>query len=235
MVADCRRWLVVTGAALAWESGALRAHAQVRWDVAAEVGAKTRFTTGSAPSAPGPSFGPAFELQGHVALVPMLRVGAYLTQDTAIGSGNGTRTFWAGGIRAKVTPPLLPAPWRFWAYAGLGYAYAYAVSFRAPALVEGSEVIVRFPGQQGGILEVPVGVALGYRVSGGTGALRTTRAWVVFAELGGRFGVATFGPMYDAGPVAAVAGATAGSTVSAPFAGKDSFALSLSVGLSLQE
>jgi hypothetical protein len=153
----------------------------------------------------------------------MVRVGAYLAQDVAPVAGAGVRTYWEGGLRAKVTPPLLSAPWRAYAFAGLGYAYTYASSHRA--VPPGGAAEVLFAGVSGGMLDLPVGLGLGARAPG------AMRAWVVFAELAGRFGVAFYGPMYAAGAPSAVAGAAG----PAPFVGKDSFALSLSVGLSLEQ
>ena len=58
-----------------------------------------------------------------------------------------------------------------------------------------------------GLLEVPLGLGLADKVS---------QSWEVFLELGGRFGVAAFGPVYEASH--------------AGFAGTDSFALSLTLG-----
>jgi hypothetical protein len=76
----------------------------------------------------------------------------------------------------------------------------------------------------GGLIDIPVGVGVGYKVRG---------PWEVFAELGGRFGVGFFGPMYDDG--AAGTAVTTSLPFVEPFMGKDSFALSLSAGLSLDE
>jgi hypothetical protein len=201
------------------------ARAQVHWDLGADVGAMKRFTTGSEAGAPNPGFGPVFELQGHVALVPMLRVGAYFTQDISPASKVGTRTFWEGGLHLKATPPILSAPWRAWVFAGFGYAYTYAASFRAPVTMTTGTTNVLFGGAYGGMLDVPLGVALGYRLRG------ALSSWMAFVQLGGRLGVGFYGPMYDDG----AAGIAAGTVAVAPFMGKDSFALTLSVGLSLEQ
>jgi hypothetical protein len=172
------------------------AHAQLRWDVGAQAGVTRRFTTGAPPGAPSPGLGPSFGLQGHVALVPMVRIGLYLEQDTSPMSPLGPRTFWAGGLHVRVMPPLLGGAWRTWLFAGFGYAYADWPS----------------EGVSGGIFDVPVGVGLGRKIGN----------WLIFAELGTRFGFGFYGPMY-----AGQAGA--------PGQGQDSFALSASVGLSLDQ
>ncbi len=165
------------------------ARAQVNWDFGAEVGAMKRFTTSSQTSEPG--FGPAFELQGHVALIPMLRVGLYAAQDISPMPSWPARQFYEGGLHVKLTPPLLSSPWRTYLFAGFGAAY------------------VRQDPREGALLEAPAGLGL---------ALKVRAPWEVFAELAGRAGVAFLGGVYDGG-----------------ITGKDSFAVSLSVGVSLSD
>jgi hypothetical protein len=172
------------------------AHAQLRWDVGAQAGVTKRFTTGAAPGAPSPGLGPSFGLQGHVALVPMVRIGVYLEQDISPMSPLGPRTFWAAGLHLRVMPPLLGGGWRTWLFAGFGYAYTDW----------SSEAV------SGGIFDAPVGVGLGRKIG----------SWLIFGELGTRFGFGFYGPMY------AGQGGAAGQ-------GQDSFALSASVGLSLEQ
>lgn len=177
------------GAALVVLLAAGEARAQVNWDLGLEAGAMKRFTTSSQTSQPG--FGPAFELQGHVALIPMLRVGLYAAQDVSPMSGWPARQFYEGGLHVKLTPPLLASPWRTYLFAGFGAAY------------------VRQDPREGTLLEVPAGLGL---------ALKLRAPWEVFAELGGRAGVAFLGGVYEGG-----------------ITGKDSFAASLSVGVSLSD
>jgi hypothetical protein len=202
--------------------------AQLHWDVDAEAGVRKRFTTGSDPGAPNPGFGPAFELQGHVAVFPMVRVGAYLAQDTSYASGIGPRTFWEGGLHVKVTPPLLPSPWRTWVSAGVGYAYTYAASYTQTIHVANGSVDESVDHVTGGMIDVPLAVALGYRLR----APASSSGWTVFAELGGRIGAAFFGAMYGDGAPGSAPGVP---PIVAPFMGKDSFALSLTLGLSYGE
>lgn len=220
-----RRWLAtaaLAGAALGWSA---RADAQVHWDLGAQAGAIDRFTTGGDAAGASPQPGPVFQVQGHVALVPMVRLGAYAATDASPTSDRGTRTFWEGGLHVRFTPPLLTAPWRAWAFAGFGYAYTYKTSYQhAETDPNGGGVDVAYADVFGGMLDVPLGIGVGYKVRG---------PWELFAELGGRFGVGFFGPMYDDG--------ASGRAVSTslpfvePFMGEDSFALSLTAGLSLDE
>jgi hypothetical protein len=164
------------------------------------------------------------ELQAHVALVPMVRIGAYIAGDLAKIPGAGTRTFLGGGLHAKITPPLLAAPWRAWAFVGLGYSYAYATSYHTTVPVMGEPPAdVLFGGISGGILEIPLGFDLGYKLAPN---------WLLFAELGGRFGVGFFGSIYEDGATGSLPNLP---TVVAPFMGKDSFGLALSVGVSFDK
>jgi hypothetical protein len=195
--------------------------AQVKWDVAAQAGVVKRFTTGGSANAASPGVGPGFEVQGHVAVVPMVRVGLYGAMDLAPSAGTGeaaigTRTYWEGGLQVRLTPPLLPAPWRTWAFAGVGFAYTYAASYTINA-GSGSGLV---EGVSGSLLDVPLGLGLGYRLQA---------PWSVFVEEAARLGAGFYGAMYDGAP--GVSGANSAG-ISPAFAGHDSFALSLSVGVS---
>jgi hypothetical protein len=184
------------------------AAAQVHWDTGAQAGVTKRFAAGGDPGAPSPGFGPSLELQGHVALLPMVRVGAYLGTDLSPAAPDGLRSFWDGGLHLRVTPPLLPWPWRTWLFTGFGYGFADDLGAHLP----------------GGMLEVPFGLGLGRK---------TSRHAVVFVELGGRVGFAFYGRMYDRSAVETSGGS--GESGGSAYVGQDTFALSLSVGLSLEE
>lgn len=179
----------------------------LRWDAAAAVGVTDRIMTGRPAGSPAPWPGPMAEIQAHVALLPMIRLGAYVEGDLSPASGIPARQAIEGGVRVRVTPPLLRDPWRVWAFVGVGYAREYAPGHgleRPPGgLVAGAA---------GGILDLPVGLGLGVRLRG---------PWFAFAELGGRVGLAFTGTAYDP--------AWAG------YLGRDSFAAALSLGVSLQE
>jgi hypothetical protein len=167
-----------------------------------------RLPTGAAAGATSPEPGPVGEVRAHVALVPMLRLGPYVGHEIGLLSGAPAREITEAGLRAKLSPPILALPWRSWAFIGVGYARAYEPSHR----LEGSGDFV--PGKAGGFLETRAGLGLGYRLD---------RTWELFAELGARFGLLFAGSMYD----------PRGCGCGEPYQGKDSFALSLSLGLSL--
>jgi hypothetical protein len=188
------------------------ADAQVRWDAGAELGATDRVTTGRDSIARAPTPGPSGELHAHVALVPMVRIGAYLSFDVSPVPGLPAREMAEGGIRAKLSPPLFSGPWRGWAFLGLGYARAYEPSHdvTVPGAAPTTQMLA---GAGGGILDLPVGVGIGYRLR---------RPWEIFAELAGRIGLAFEGALYA-------------RSEGEPYEGQDSFAVSLSVGVSWDE
>lgn len=185
--------------------------AQVHWDFGAEVGVMQRVTPDRAPGSPLPEPGPVGELHAHVALLPMLRLGPYLAHDISLGATDRQTT--EAGLRAKLTPPLLPRPWRTWTFLGLGYARSYRPS----------HVLEPMPGEPGGevggvegsFIDADFGIGIGTRARG---------AWGVFAELAARAGFLFWGAMYDRAPC---------TCVQDPYPGHDSFAASLSVGVSL--
>lgn len=170
-----------------------------------------RVTTGRGSTASVPWPGPVAEVHAHVALVPMLRVGAYVAHDISPAAGVTAREITEGGLRLRLTPPLFRAPWKGWLFAGLGYARAYAPSRSASAAPGGF-----VPGEGGGILDLPVGLGVGVRVRG---------PWTVFLELGTRIGLAFTGSAYDARRCAC----------GTAYEGRDSFAAALAVGVSLEE
>lgn len=193
---------------------------QLNWDAGVEVGVMDRVVTGAEAGATAPSPGPVGELFAHVALLPMLRAGVYVSHDVSPESGVPAREITEGGLSLRFLPPLLSAPWRAWAFAGVGYARAYAPSHRAEIASPGAATMdVAVPGAGGGILDVPLGLGLAYRPH---------RPWEYFVELGGRAGAFFTGSLYSAAQPQCVC-------LSPPFRGKDSFALLLTVGVSFDQ
>ncbi len=192
------------------------ARAQVNSDVGLSVGAARRFTTGAEAGEPG--FGPAFGLQGHLALFPMVRIGLYGAADISPMSGYGTRQFYVGGLHLKLTPPLLSGAWKLYVFTGFGAGYAHQSSYPGPGATPGATAT--YSDTSGLIFEVPAGLGVSYRVRA---------PWEVFVEFAGRFGVAFEGQLYDQGNPASVAN---GAGLSGPFLGQDTVALTLSAGVS---
>jgi hypothetical protein len=106
----------------------------------------------------------------------------------------------------------------------VGYARTYEPSYPVTA---GNESTVLVGGRGGGLAEGRLGLGLGYRV---------TRSWEIFAELGGRVGLAFSGSMYTHGHDCGCVNLPPGEVdTPTPYLGKDSFALSLSLGLGLNQ
>src|SRR5580692_1726346 len=78
-----------------------QALAQVHWDVGVELGVMDRLTTGRDLTASTPTPGPTGEVHAHVALVPMVRVGAYVAEDISPLPGLPPREITEAGLRAK--------------------------------------------------------------------------------------------------------------------------------------
>ena len=133
-------------------------------------------TTGAAPGAPTPEPGPVGEVRAHVALVPMLRLGPYVAHDIGLLSGAPARGITeAGAARQGVASAAHPVR------GGAGRSSVSgtpARTSRATAWTGGGRLR---PREAGGFLETRVGLGVGYRFD---------RSWEVFAELGGRIGLA---------------------------------------------
>jgi hypothetical protein len=208
-----RRWglaIALFGAAI---GSASAASAQVHWDVGLQGGATERLTIGGGQPTPTP--GPSGEIHSHVAVLPMLRVGPYVAFDLSPAPGRSARQTYAAGLRAKVTPPWLSAPWRVWAFLGVGFADAVTPRYRAKTATSTGPIDTPVEGFSTEMIELPVGIGVGHKLRG---------PWEIYAELAGRIVVlrSKEGPASSGG----------GSPV-APLPGDDLLAVSLSVGVSL--
>ena len=175
-----------------------------------------RIATGADPGGVSREPGPVAELHAHLAVLPMLRVGPYVAHDIAPLAGAPSRQVTEAGLRGKLSPPILGAPWQTWGFLGLGYARVYEPSHAIESPPSAAAPRGQAPGEGGGLLDARLGLGLGYRLG---------RGWEAFLELGGRVGVLFTGSLYDRGACGC----------GEPYAGKDSFALSLSLGLSLNQ
>jgi len=184
----------------------------LHWDAGVGVGVMQRTTTGGDRGAPTLLPGPVAEAHAHVALLPMLRAGPYVTHDVSPVDGRPAREMTEAGLRFKVTPPLVRPPWHVWAFAGLGYARTYTPSY----VPSGALPAERIREAEGGILDMPFGVGAGVKLRG---------PWFLFGELGARIGWVFAGSMYRPAPC----------PCDAAYLGEDSFAAALTVGVSLEE
>lgn len=202
------------------------AYAQLHWDVGGEAGVMKRFLTSRDTGQADAGFGPVFQLQGHVAILPLLRAGAYLAHDISPVTGIAARQITSAGIHLRLSSPWPRDPWRSWVYAGIGYAGVYAPSYRttlhlsADPSQPGTDANVQ--GAGGGFLEVPLGLGVAYRLR---------RPWELMAELGTRIGFAFSGSVYSSGALAFPVGNPTQQIVPS---GNDSVSLLLSLGINLE-
>ncbi len=185
------------------------AAAQLHWDASAQAGVMKRVLANRPDGAPDAGFGPVVQLQGHVALFPLVRLGAYFGHDISpMGGDLSARDLTWGGIRAKLMSPFPRGAFRAWLFAGFGFEGVYARSTLRPGL--------QIQGAGGHFLEVPFGLGTSYTFR---------KPYALCAELGMRTGFAHAGSAYE--PPARQSSAVG----TAP--GVDRFAIGLTLGFML--
>ena len=106
--------------------------AQIHWDAGVHGGASERILAGAKGVGPATALpGPTFGVQGHIALIPFVRVGVYgsFEMSSIDGASAPARNFYAVGAQAKVLSPWPRGDVRIFATLGFGYVGAYAPSF----------------------------------------------------------------------------------------------------------
>ena len=201
------------------------AHAQVHWDASAQAGVMKRFLFERPPGGDDAGFGPAFQLNGHVALLPLVHAGAYVGYDISpLGGPAAARDIFAGGLRGKLMLPWVRGDTRAWFFVGVGYAivstrgYPTVLTIQTPgrpSVRRDVEVL----GAGGGFVEVPFGFGASYKLR---------KPWELCAELGARFGFSHGGSADGNGPQVIVPGDVNQNLLPS---GSDSFALGLTVGI----
>ena len=220
----------------AWAFGAFAfafptvAAAQLHGDVSAQAGVMHRFMTDRGGGSDA-GFGPVGQITGHVALLPLVHVGAYFGHDLSpipdVGDG-GVRDITFGGLRAKVLFPWIRGRAHAWAFVGIGYAGVYSrsyhVSVNVPDGLGGTTPSAsRVEGAGGSFVDLPLGVGASYKLYG---------AWELTGELAGRFGFGHTGSVYETpGPQLTLADKT---SQNASPAGLDRFAIGLTAGILLR-
>lgn len=201
--------------------------AQLHWDASAQVGVSHRFLADRPTGASDAGFGPIGQVTGHVALLPLVRVGGYFGHDISPMSGDASaRQITFGGIRVKGMLPWIRGSVRAWVFAGFGYTGVYAPSFGTTFQLfdEGANTTtatrVRVEGAGGGFFDVPFGFGASYNLF---------KPWALCAELGGRANFGHTGSLYDQpGPRVSIPGQ---ASQNASPAGLDRFGLGLTVGV----
>jgi hypothetical protein len=202
-------------------SGAAGAQA-VHYDLGASVGVSQHVQTDIEDGNANPGPGVVGEIQGHIAAAPMLRVGLYALYDYSPRSGEPARNFFGGGLSLRILPPIFRTRCTFWWIGlGLGYEEVTAAGFNTTVTNSSTNAAenVSFPATTGGELEIPLSIGVARRIK---------KPLVLFAEIGTRFGVASFGDYYAGRPGVD----TSSNTDLLAFApGNDTFAFFLSGGI----
>lgn len=203
------------------------AAAQVHWDAGAQVGVMKRFLGGGATKDAG--FGPMGQLEGHVALLPLVRVGAYFGHDISpMPDPIGTRDYTWFGLHIKLMSPVPRGDFRMWLYTGFGYSLVYARSYPLTVQLPGVSGGPSKPadgtvqGSGGGNFQVPLGIGASYKLR---------KELDLFGAFGAQFGFGFSGSTYeDPGPQLKIAGRPDDNALPA---GTVPFTLGLAVGVLL--
>jgi hypothetical protein len=223
-----RRRLFALAAASVVIGFATPASAQLHWDAGAQVGVMKRFL-GARTISGDAGFGPMLELEGHVALLPLVRVGLYVGHDISpMPDPIAARDLTWGGLHVKIMSPVPSGDVRMWLFTGFGYSAVYGRSFprtvQIPSGLPGKSTPAdgTVQGAGGGYFQVPIGIGASYKLR---------KSIELIATLGVQIGFAFSGSLYeDPGPQLHVAGRPDDNV--AP-AGKDQYGLGLAVGILL--
>lgn len=195
------------------------AEAQLHRELSASAGLTRRWLSNRGGASDG-GVGPRGEIAAHLAVLPIVRVGAYAAAELA-PQGDADRSFFSVGGRLKLTPPApLEIGSRTWLFVGAGgvFAHAPSSSMASMALGGGAPALALAPAS-GRYLEIPFGVG---------GSHRVARHGSIQAEIGARWGLAFTGPLYASSGRAATDATGAPSL--APSTGVDRWAVGFSIG-----
>jgi hypothetical protein len=229
---ELRRGLLVRFACgLAIFLASAPARAQLHWDASAQAGVEKRFLAHLPSGGHDPGFGPTAQLTGHVALLPLVRVGGWIAHDISpMHDPIAARDVTSGGLRVKLMSPFPRGDLRAWLFAGFGYAGVYARSYHAtiaqkdPVTGAPLPVDALVQGAGGSFFEVPLGIGASYKLR---------KPWELAAELGLHLGFGHGGSVYEApGPQLSYPGTTRPDDNAGP-AGIDRVAIGLTVGVML--
>ncbi len=199
------------------------AHAQ-HADANFEAGLSKRFLSGGLKGSVGPIIG----LSGDLALMPLIRVGAYFDEELAADGEAKAPFITSFGGRVKFLPPLGSEKLRAWLFVGIGYAIVSAPGYHTSEPVPNfntggqSNVDATVASTGGSFVEIPFGI-------GGSYQLRAP--WVVLAELSGRASLGSGGNYFD--PTGRPATITSTGDSIGIITGSESFAVILTVGIGL--
>ncbi len=169
------------------------AFAQLRWDVGVHGGASERILSGVAGAPAGTALpGPTFGLQGHIALIPFVRLGLYgsFEMSSIDGIHAPARQFFAAGAQGKVLSPWPRGDVRLYATVGFGYVGVSAPGYDTTIKADSTVMPARVDASGGGFAEIPVGIGASYKLRG---------PLILYAQLLARFGLGFWGTLYGEG------------------------------------
>lgn len=201
------------------------ANAQLHLDASAQLGADKRFATNRPAGSDDAGFGAVGQLNAHVALLPLIRVGAYVGHEIS-SFGDATRDITWFGARGKLMSPFLRTLKPYF-FLGFGYAATYQRSVdrtvSVPTTLGQSKTMeATVEGAGGGFFDVPFGVGASYKL---------VKPIELVGELGAHVGFAHSGSVYDdPGPQLKIPGVPDNNVL--PL-GNDTFMISLTIGVLL--
>jgi hypothetical protein len=171
---------IATVVAIACVLHASPARAQLHWDVSGEVGVEKRFLRARPPEGADAGFGPVGRVTAHVALLPLVRVGAYGAFSYSPVRTNGSRSFFGGGFEARLVPPLRLPDWHPYLFVGFGYTAVRVSAFES--------ALGKLPAAGGGCVDIPLGIGVTHRLR---------KPIEIGGVLGTRFSAACSGSVYS--------------------------------------
>jgi hypothetical protein len=197
-----RRAGIVLGASVGVLLRCPLAEAQIHADVDLEAGVSSHFLARRPVSraAENPDLGPTLAASAHLAVLPLLRAGIYVSHDFSPLPGADLRELTSAGLSLRVFSPWPRNDLRVWLAAGFGYAATYAPSYRA-TVAAGNQVpaTATVSGSAGGFFEVPVGLGSSFQIA---------RSFELLCEVGARIGFGFSGSVYSSGPTVSTAGSS---------------------------
>ena len=142
----------------------------------------------------GGTLGPTAGATVDVAMLPLIRLGAYADYEYAYTGEPATPHVFSFGMRVKVEPPVNFRGVHLYGFAGFGAAQLIAPGYDQVLPGTSAEGIpnptIHYYSTSGTVLEVPLGFGAAWRFS---------RPWELVLELQGRLGLASLGDYFSDG------------------------------------
>jgi hypothetical protein len=157
-------WTLATCTAVSLAATTRPAFAQLHWDASGELGVEKRFLRARPAGGADAGFGPAMRLTAHIALLPLVRVGAYGGFSYSPVRTRGDRSFFSGGLEFRLVPPIRLPAWHVFLSLGFGYAAVHVAAFDVGASGQAGQGAGKLPGANGGCFDMPIGIGVSHRL-----------------------------------------------------------------------